>query len=48
MDSLEWTPLGDFIGLLRNQVPDHIFERCASIFGKTEGMEQHRELLTLQ
>ncbi|KAH9039872.1 phosphoglycerate mutase-like protein [Lactarius pseudohatsudake] len=34
VESLKWTPLSDFLGVLRNQVPDHIFERCASVSGK--------------
>ncbi|KAI9429543.1 phosphoglycerate mutase-like protein [Lactarius psammicola] len=48
VDSLKWIPLADFIGVLRNQVPDHIFERCASVSGKAEGTEESRALFTLQ
>ncbi|KAF8258566.1 histidine phosphatase superfamily [Lactarius quietus] len=45
VDSLKWVPLSDFVGILRNQVPDHIFERCASVAGKAE---QPRALFTVQ
>ncbi|KAH8980764.1 phosphoglycerate mutase-like protein [Lactarius hatsudake] len=45
VESLKWTPLYDFLGVLRSQVPDHIFERCASVSGKAEGPQ---ELFTLQ
>jgi hypothetical protein len=31
--SLSWTPLDTFINLLRQQVPDHLFEKCASVSG---------------
>jgi hypothetical protein len=48
VDSLKWTPLSDFIRFLRNQVPDHIFERCAAVSGKAGGMEQPQALLTWQ
>ncbi|KAH8994589.1 phosphoglycerate mutase-like protein [Lactarius akahatsu] len=48
VESLKWTPLYDFLGVLRNQVPDHIFERCASGSGKVEGAEGPQELFTLQ
>ncbi|KAH9980673.1 phosphoglycerate mutase-like protein [Russula compacta] len=40
IDSLSWTPLDDFISLLRRQVPDHLFERCSSASGKAEGVKQ--------
>ena len=45
VDSLKWTPLSDFVDYLRRKVPDHIFERCASITGKAD---QLRALFTLQ
>ncbi|KAH9044119.1 phosphoglycerate mutase-like protein [Lactarius hengduanensis] len=48
VESLKWTPLQDFLGVLRNQVPDHIFERCASVSGKVEGAEGPQEIFTLQ
>ncbi|KAH9067513.1 phosphoglycerate mutase-like protein [Lactarius vividus] len=48
VESLKWTPLNDFLSVLRNQVPDHIFERCASVSGKVEGAEGPQELFTLQ
>jgi hypothetical protein len=45
VDSLKWIPLSDFVGILRGQVPDHIFERCASVAGKAE---KPQALFTLQ
>ena len=45
VDSLEWTPLSDFLSVLKNQIPDHIFERCASVSGKAE---QPRAPFTVQ
>ncbi|KAI9441762.1 phosphoglycerate mutase-like protein [Lactarius indigo] len=48
VESLKWTPLYDFLSVLRNQVPDHIFKRCASVSGKAEGAERPQELFTLQ
>jgi hypothetical protein len=39
VDSLKWTPLSDFVRILRRQVPDRIFERCASVTGKAERLQ---------
>ncbi|KAI0289333.1 histidine phosphatase superfamily [Russula brevipes] len=39
ISSLSWTPLDDFISLLKKQVPDHLFERCTAVSGKTEDMK---------
>jgi hypothetical protein len=41
VDCLKWTPLSDFVRILRRQVPDRIFERCASVTGKAEQLRAH-------
>ena len=37
---LSWTPLDNFIALLRQQVPDHLFDKCASVAGKSENAKR--------
>lgn len=40
MNSLSWVPLEDLIDLLKEQVPDDVFERCMSASGKGEGVRR--------
>jgi len=48
ISSLSWTPLDDFISLLKKQVPDHLFERCTTVSGKTEDMKRLDVPFTVQ
>jgi hypothetical protein len=48
ISSLSWTPLGDFISLLKKQVPDHLFEKCTTVSGKTEDMKRLDVPFTVQ
>ncbi|KAI0302453.1 phosphoglycerate mutase-like protein [Multifurca ochricompacta] len=47
VDSLRWIPFGDFIGLLRRQVPAHLFEKCTSTSNDVEGTKQLKMPLAL-
>jgi len=48
VDSLQWIPLGNFIRLLRHEVPEHIFEKCMSASDEAEGCNHTSAFLTMQ